>query len=410
MGGGIINRKLLLSVLLFFSLALVLNVSSSSAASVNLTNINNSATSLDNVNVNISSSNYTAANAKSTSNTNSKNVTANSKNPINSTMAAGAPVLVTSLTVAQLKDGVSKVQAFYDKNGRLPNYVSFGTRQISIATFKQNIATQGLKINTIKVNGLTVAQLKDGVSKVQAFYDKNGKLPNYVSFGTRQISIATFKQNIATQGLKINTIKVNGLTVAQLKDGVSRVQAFYDKNGKLPNYVSFGTRQISIATFKQNIATQGLKINTTTANSVAKTKPNTSSVAALAKSLIASSTSTYNSAVSIFNWVRDNLSYSFYYNTKYGAAGTLKHMTGNCCDTANLLVALARDAGITARYVHGTCQFSSGTWYGHVWAQLYVNGNWYTADAISYSNSLGVIKNWNTANYQLNGIYKTLPF
>jgi uncharacterized protein YpmS len=405
MGGGIINRKLLLSVLLFFSLALVLNVSSSSAASVNLTNINNSATSLDNVNINISSSNYTAANAKSTSNTNSKNVTANSKNPINSTMAAGAPVLVNGLTVAQLKAGVSRVQTFYDKNGRLPNYVSFGTRQISIATFQKNIATQGLKINTIKVNGLTVAQLKAGVSRVQAFYDKNGRLPNYVSFGTRQISIATFQKNIATQGLKINTIKVNGLTVAQLKAGVSRVQAFYDKNGRLPNYVSFGTRQISIATFQKNIATQGLKITT---KAVASIKPDTSSVAALAKSLKGSTA--YNTAVNLFNWVRDKIGYSFYYNTKYGAASTLTHMTGNCCDTANLLVALARDDGITARYVHGTCQFSSGTWYGHVWAQLYVNGNWYTADAISYSNSFGVIKNWNTANYQLNGIYKTLPF
>src|SRR5665648_394268 len=285
MGGGIINRKLLLSVLLFFSLALVLNVSSSSAASVNLTNISNSATSLDNVN--ISSSNYTAVNAKSTSNTNSENVTANSKNPINSTMAAGAPVLVNGLTVAQLKDGVSRVQAFYDKNGRLPNYVSFGTKQISIATFQKNIATQSLKIYTTKVNGLTYTQLKDGVSRVQAFDDKNGRLPNYVSYGTRHISIATFKQNIGTQGLTINTIKVNGLTVAQLKDGVSRVQAFYDKNGRLPNYVSFGTRQISIATFQKNIATQGLTIKTTTANAVAKTKPDTSSVAALAKSLIA---------------------------------------------------------------------------------------------------------------------------
>ena len=33
-----------------------------------------------------------------------------------------------------------------------------------------------------------------------------GKLPTYVSFGTRHIPIATFEQNIATQGLKI-TVK-----------------------------------------------------------------------------------------------------------------------------------------------------------------------------------------------------------
>ena len=200
---------------------------------------------------------------------------------------------------------------------------------------------------------------------------------------------------------------MNGLTVAQLKDGTSRVQSFYNKNGRLPKYITFGTRKILMSTFQKNIATQGLKINTKTIKPV---KIDTSSVAALAKSLKASSTSTYNSAVKIFNWVRDNINYSFYYNTKYGASGTLKNRSGNCVDTSHLLIALARGAGITSRYVHGTCKFSSGTWYGHVWAQLYLNGKWVTADGTSSRNSLGVVKNWNTSTYKLNGIYTTLPF
>jgi transglutaminase-like putative cysteine protease len=335
-------------VLLFFSLALIFNVSASSAASVNQTNINASATSLDNVTAN-NLSNYTTGNANTTLNTDIKNVTANeTKNPnLNNTMAAGAPVLVNGLTVAQLKDGTSRVQVFFNKYDRLPTYVSFGTRKIPIATFEKNIATQGLKINTVIVNGLNVAQLNDGISRVNAYYVKYGILPTYVSFGTRKIPIATFEQNIATQGLKITT------------------------------------------------------------KAVVSIKPDTSSVAALAKSLKGSTA--YNTAVNLFNWVRDNIGYSFYYNTEYGAAGTLTHMTGNCCDTANLLIALARDDGITSRYVHGYCDFSSG-WYGHVWAQLYVNGKWYTADATSYANSLGVIKNWNTATATIYGTYTTLPF
>ncbi len=254
----------------------------------------------------------------------------------------------------------------------------------------------------VVVNGLTLAQLKDGTSRVQAFFYATNRLPTYVSFGTRKIPIATFVKNIATQGLKINTVIVNGLNVAQLKDGISRVQAYYAANGKLPTYVSFGTRHIPIATFEKNIATQNLKI---TVKAVAK--PDTSSVAALAKSLKGSTA--YDTAVNLFNWVRDNIGYSFYYNTKYGAAGTLTHMTGNCCDTANLLIALARADGITSRYVHGYCNFSSG-WYGHVWAQLYVNGKWYTADATSYANSLGVVKNWNTTTATIYGTYNTLPF
>ena len=356
-GGGIINSKLLLSVLLFFSLALVLNVSTSSAASVDHTNISISNISNDNIVNTNNSSHYATSNVKSATQINIKNVTTTSakKTSSNSKMAAGAPVKVNGLTLSQLKNGISRVQSFYNKNGRLPKYITFGTRKIAITTFKKNIATQGLKINTKKVT----------------------------------------------------TKKVNGLTLSQLKNGISRVQSFYNKNGRLPKYITFGTRKIAITTFKKNIATQGLKINIKVKKQV---KLDTSSVVSLAKSLKANSTSTYNCALSIFNWVRDNINYSFYYNTKYGASGTLKNRSGNCVDTSHLMVALARDAGISARYVHGTCKFSSGTWYGHVWAQLYLNGKWVVADGTSYRNSLGVIKNWNTSNYKLNGIYTTLPF
>ncbi len=355
-------------MLLFFSLALVLNVSAISAASVNQTNISNPVTSLDNMALNISTSDYAAVDNAPTS-ANIKSAATNTKNTSNLNSTVTANISNNSAT----------------NTTETPNL--------------NNTEAAGAPVI---VNGLTVAQLKDGTSRVQAFFNANNRLPTFVSFGTRHIPIATFIKNIATQGLKINTVIVNGLNVAQLKDGISRVQAYYVAYGKLPTFVSFGTRHIPIATFEQNIATQGLKI---TVKAVAK--PDTSSVAALAKSLKGSTVAI--TAVNLFNWVRDNIGYSFYYNTKYGAAGTLTHMTGNCCDTANLLVALARADGITARYVHGYCNFSSG-WYGHVWAQLYVNGKWYTADATSYSNSLGVIKNWNTATYKLYGVYNTLPF
>jgi len=237
------------------------------------------------------------------------------------------------------------------------------------------------------------------------------------SLSSSKSSTANFSKVSAysTTKTKINStmaagspVTVNGLTLTQLKDGISRAQAFYKKNGRLPHYITYGTRKIPIATFQKNIATQGLKIKTSGSSST--TKINTSSVSALAASLKAGSTSNYNTAVKIFNWVRDNINYSFYYNSKYGASGTLKYRTGNCCDTANLMVALARAAGIQARYLHGTCKFSSGNWYGHVWAQLYVNGKWVNADATSFRNSLGVIKNWNTATYTLHGIYSKLPF
>jgi len=256
------------------------------------------------------------------------------------------------------------------------------------------------------VNGLSIAQLKDGISRTQTFYIKNSRLPNYVSYGTRKILIATFQKNIATAGLSLN-LTVNGLSVDQLKDGISRVQTFYSKNGRLPNYVSYGTRKVLIATFQNNIATAGLKLSTSSGTKTI----DTSSISALASSLAYGSSSQYETATKIYNWVRDNIAYSFYEDTHKGAAGTLTQRLGNCCDQTNLLIALARAAGITAQYKHGYCYFTvSKHWYGHVWADLYLNGKWVAADTTSSRNSLGVIKNWNTATFTLIGTYKTLPF
>ena len=216
-------------------------------------------------------------------------------------------------------------------------------------------------------------------------------------------SVSNSSKNLASGEPTI----VNGLTVPQLKDGISRVQTFYFKNSRLPNYVSYGTRKVLIATFQKNIATAGLKLSLS-----AGTKTiDTSSVSALAKSLAYGSSSQYDTAQKIYNWVRDHITYSFYDNTVYGASGTLAKRLGNCCDQANLLVALSRAAGITARYKHGYCYFTlSGHWYGHVWADLYINGKWVCADTTSSRNSLGVINNWNTATFSLLGTYTTLPF
>ncbi|RAO78597.1 transglutaminase, partial [Methanothermobacter tenebrarum] len=37
-------------------------------------------------------------------------------------------------------------------------------------------------------------------------------------------------------------------------------------------------------------------------------------------------------------------------------------------------------------------------------------GKWYSADATSSRNSLGVINNWNTATGKILGTYASLPF
>ena len=58
-------------------------------------------------------------------------------------------------------------------------------------------------------------------------------------------------------------------------------------------------------------------------------------------------------AEKIYNFVRDNIAYENYANTRKGALRTLTEGKGNCCDQVHLLVALLRAAKIPTYYCHG---------------------------------------------------------
>ncbi len=106
-------------MLLFFCLALVLNTNTSGAAATNQTTnctligvTTDASTSISNSNPN------TTVNNQNTS-------VSTNKTDFNNTLAEGAPVVkntvvVNGLTLAQLKDGISRVQAFYAKYGGYP--------------------------------------------------------------------------------------------------------------------------------------------------------------------------------------------------------------------------------------------------------------------------------------------------
>lgn len=137
----------------------------------------------------------------------------------------------------------------------------------------------------------------------------------------------------------------------------------------------------------------------------------TKSIRQLSKQITGKYKTKLEKATAIYNYVRDNLGYSYYANSKKGAAKTLKTKKGNCCDHSNLIVALCRASKIPARYSHARgCKFGSGVVTGHVWAQIYVGGRWYSADATSYRNRLGHINNWNTKSYRFKGNYRNIPF
>jgi transglutaminase/protease-like cytokinesis protein 3 len=86
--------------------------------------------------------------------------------------------------------------------------------------------------------------------------------------------------------------------------------------------------------------------------------------------------SDYNNVRAIFKWMDDNLPYEGYGGTRYGAAGTIKHGKGNCCDHAHLFAAMCRSIGVKCNYIHNPkCGRS-----GHVYNKVYIGNKSYIVD------------------------------
>lgn len=83
----------------------------------------------------------------------------------------------------------------------------------------------------------------------------------------------------------------------------------------------------------------------------------------------------YQNMKLLFNWCNKNISYVGYSNSKRGALGCLNKRGGNCCDNANLLIAMARSIGIKCRYAHAKQGIQ-----GHVYGEYYLNNKWITID------------------------------
>ena len=121
-------------------------------------------------------------------------------------------------------------------------------------------------------------------------------------------------------------------------------------------------------------------------------------------------TTTREKAEAIFYFARDNWEWLNYENSRKGAVTVIKGKEGNCCDMTHGIIAIARSAGIHARYVHGPkTVYPSGSIWGHVWPELYVDGVWYICDASNNASEFGT-PTWNQEKTEIRGKYKDLPF
>ena len=277
----------------------------------------------------------------------------------------------------------------------------FGTQSVYAAS-KPGKA----KILSVKANSSTAFTVKwkkvSGAKGYQIRYSTRSSMS-----GARMVF--TTKRSRKIKKLKAGT-KYYVQVRAYKKSNGKKIYGKWSKKKSVTTNRAAGTDD-STPSDGDDSAPTGINLSTYLAAST-NCQVNNSSIKSIVNNLTAGLTTDEQKAKAIFNYVRDNISYVYYNDTKYGAVATLTYKEGNCVDMSHLLIAMLRTAGIPARYHYGkNCHFSSGLVSEHVWTECTFDGNtWYTLDPTSSKNTFGVINNWNTSNYEEGGIYASLPF
>ena len=310
--------------------------------------------------------------------------------------------IVDQVTLKDIITASQNVKKYIENNEELPNTVTIGGVTYSTAEYVYLASQAVINLKNNKKTNIDVKQADNPKSPKAA--ENLGNLYDYLSVAKSVVNTVNSKGILPDSvSSTLGNIGYNGWVYA-----VARTVAFYGDNDIMPNYVT-------IKTYSGSGSSSSLNSKNTITNLAAYLKSSTNcqvnnaKIKSLVNSLTSGLTSDSAKAKAIYNYVRDSISYTFYYDTKYGAVGTLNAKTGNCVDQAHLLIAMYRTAGLAARYVHGTCTFSSGT-YGHVWAQVLIGDTWIVSDPTSVRNSFGTVVNWNNNNYQLKGYYASIAF
>ena len=325
-------------------------------------------------------------------------------------------------TFNQIVDASKSLRSFVESKGYLPSTVSVNGINVNITSFAYLMSKSVININNgkkldVEVINISSNYTNNGSSSINADLNKT----KYIDLANALINGAVSDEKLPSS---IDT-NIGEISPNLYIFGLSKALDFYSNNNRLPNYITFNAKDVdgtpgSDVNKRGNTAQYKKGLNEVQALTSAQLAQYLSSsgndalnsaIRSLANDLTAGKSTVWAKAEAIFNWVRDKVKYEYYANTKYKATGTLSNKRGNCCDHANLIVALCRAADIPARYSHGkNCKFSSGLNTGHVWAQIYVDGVWYSADATSSRNKLGNIQNWNTNSFTLLGQYAHLSF
>ena len=315
-----------------------------------------------------------------------------------------------TISVSNVITGATNLKKYYETNGKLPNTVTAGGVTFTLPEFLYLMSQAIYQLGNSNTKAITyITGVSSPSSPSGDSINANLMKEDYL---TTAKNVATFIKTY-NQAPNYASSAVGKIIYSELVDAFSRILAYYGNNDKyMPNYVTIkyssgGGSSVSGSGLNEKNTIKDL---TPYLKSTTNCQVNNAAIKKVVDSLISGLKTDEQKAKAIYDYVRDKVSYSFYYNTKYGAAGTLSAKTGNCVDQSHLLVAMFRTAGLASRYVHGTCTFSSGSTYGHVWTQVLIGDTWTVADATSSRNSLGSIANWNTKTFSLKTITNSISF
>ena len=306
-----------------------------------------------------------------------------------------------TVSIAELLAEANFINSYIESNFKLPNSFTISDTVYNSAQYLYLLSEAIVNINNGDLSELSIDSFSDPSNPGAAA--NLGKLSDYIPVAQNILNIMNSGTTPNYVSTSVGDVGFDGIAYA-----FTRCLVYYSQLSQLPSYVS-------ILPLKAYSAQSVLD----SPNTISDLSPylsaskncdvNNPSIVELANQLTRGLTLSSEKAVAIYNYVRDGISYSFYYDTHYGSVGTLNAKTGNCVDQAHLLIALYRAAGLPARYAHGTCTFNSGT-YGHVWAQVLIGDTWIVSDPTSTRNSFDKVVNWNNYNYALKGYYSSISF
>ncbi|WP_296856243.1 pseudomurein-binding repeat-containing protein [uncultured Methanobrevibacter sp.] len=332
-------------------------------------------------------------------------------------------------SISEIETAATNVKNYVNSHDALPSTVTVANKKLSISQFSYLMTKAVYNINAGNTNYIA---LPTGISNSNSEGDSMDATvykAQYVDLAKRVISFAesnkvppVYAKVYSSSGKSLGNAEFDLYTYS-----FAKILDFHKSHKNLPNYCTFESSVFKGITVPPINISSKIPYNSSQFKAGLNEKNTesdlarylvgtgqsaiTSSISNLASQLTKGLKTDEAKAQAIYNYVRDEIDYSYYANSKHGASGTLSAGSGNCVDQASLVVALCRASGIEARYAHAKgCRFSSGLVTGHVWAQILVNGVWYAADATSVRNKLGNIQNWNTNSYSNLNRYAAVPF